>query len=71
MFTIVRKYIESAAPDTILGKEEECFVFDTERQAYKCLELCFDNGKIYNDEKYGKVRCYITEYIPHYTPIIY
>lgn len=31
MFTIVRKYVGSAAPDTILG-EEDCFIFDTEKK---------------------------------------
>ena len=63
MFTIVRKSI--GLPDylnTYLGKEDDCFLFETEYEAYKCLQLCFENGADINDERYGMVRYFVAEY---------
>ena len=72
MYTIVRKTI--GLPDylnTYLGKEEDCFLFETEHEAKECLQLCFENGANINDEKHGMVRYFISEYEPRYTPIEY
>ena len=41
--------------------EEDCFIFDTEKEANKCLELIFNNGNWIDDIQYGKVRYYIEE----------
>ena len=45
--------------DEDLSKEEDCFIFDTERKANKCLELIFNNGNWIDDIQYGKVRYYV------------
>lgn len=69
MYTIVRRTI--GLPDYFddyLGKDEECFLFDTEHEANKCLQLCFENGENINDERYGLVRYFITECEPRYIP---
>lgn len=59
-YTIIRKtYGLSDNYNVDLGKENDCFLFDTEKQAYKCLELMFENGSWFNDEQYGKVRYYV------------
>ena len=52
-----------------LGKEDNSFLFKSEKQAYNCLELCFENGSWFNDEKYGKVRHYIEKRQYNYTCI--
>ena len=59
-YTIVRKYY--GLPDylsTDLSEEEDCFSFDTEYEANKCLRDIFANGEWMEDEKYGKVRYYV------------
>lgn len=59
-YTIIMKYY--GLPDYCnidLGKEEDCFLFDTEQEAKHCIELCFENGAWFNDLKYGKVRYYV------------
>lgn len=59
-YTIIRKTY--GLPDylnTDLSEEEDCFCFDTEYKANKCLELLFDNGNWMNDERYGKIRYYV------------
>lgn len=53
-----------------LGKEDDTFLFDTEKQACKCLELCFENGSWFNDEQYGKVRYYVEKRQYNYTWIV-
>lgn len=56
-YTIIRKYY--GLPDYFnkdLSEEEDCFTFDTEQEANKCLELCFDRGNWMNDERHGKIR---------------
>ena len=61
-YTIVRKYY--GLPDylsTDLSEEEDCFIFDTEYEANKCLRDIFANGEWMEDEKYGKVRYYTVE----------
>ena len=70
MYTIVRKTI--GLPDylnTYLGKEEDCFIFETEYEAKECLQLCFENGALINDDRYGKVRYFVEEYEPKYIPM--
>ena len=42
-----------------LSEEEDCFIFDTEREANECLKLIFNNGNWIDDIKYGKVRYYV------------
>ena len=59
-YTIIRKTY--GLPDylnTDLSEDEDCFSFDTEYEANKCLELLFDNGEWIHDERYGKVRYYV------------
>ena len=58
-YTIIRKY--EGLPDylnTDLSEEDDCFCFDTEYEANKCLSLIFNNGNWMLDEKYGVVRYY-------------
>jgi len=67
-YTIIMKYYrlpESCNVD--LGKENDSFLFYTEKQASKCIELCFNNGEWFNDMKYGKVRYYIEKIQYEYT----
>lgn len=40
-------------------EEDGIYLFDTEAEAYRCLEICFDNGKWINDERYGRIRYYV------------
>ena len=42
-----------------LSDEEDCFIFDTEREANECLKLIFNNGNWIDDIQYGKVRYYV------------
>lgn len=42
-----------------LSEEEDCFMFDTEREANECLKLIFNNGNWIDDIQYGKVRYYV------------
>ena len=42
-----------------LSDEEDCFIFDTEREANECLKSIFNNGEIIDDEQYGRVRYYV------------
>lgn len=59
-YVIVRKYY--GLPDylsTDLSKKEDCFTFDTEYEANKCLRDIFANGEWMKDEKHGKVRYYV------------
>ena len=59
-YTIVRKYY--GLPDylnTDLSEKEDCFSFNTEHEANKCLRNVFENGEWMEDEKYGKVRYYV------------
>lgn len=63
MYTIVRKRI--GMPDYFniyLCEVEDCFLFETEYEAYKCLQLCFENGADINDEHYGMCRHFVAEY---------
>jgi len=63
MYTIVRHRI--GMPDyldTYLGDQGECFLFETEYEAYRCLQHCFENGADINDERYGMVRYFVTKY---------
>lgn len=45
--------------DEDLSKEEDCFIFYTEREANECLKLIFNNGNWIDDIQYGKVRYYV------------
>lgn len=45
--------------NTDMSDEEECFSFNTENKANKCLRDIFKNGEWMEDEKYGKVRYYV------------
>lgn len=59
-YTIVRKYY--GLPDylsTDMLDEDECFCFNTEHEANKCLYAIFKGGELMQDEKYGKVRYYV------------
>ena len=59
-YTIVRKYY--GLPDylsTDLSEKEDCFCFNTEHEANKCLRDVFENGEWMEDEKYWKVRYYV------------
>ena len=59
-YTIIRKYY--GFPDYIstdLSKVEDCFAFDTEYEANKCLKAIFANGEWMEDERHGKVRYYV------------
>ena len=61
-YTIVRKYY--GLPDylnTDLSEEEDCFCFDIEYEANKCLAFIFNNGNWMHDEKYGLVRHYVEQ----------
>ena len=40
-------------------EEEDCFIFDTEREANECLKSIFNNGNWIDDIQYGKVRYYV------------
>ena len=42
-----------------LSEEDDCFIFDTEREANECLKLIFNNGDWIDDIQYGKVRYYV------------
>ena len=42
-----------------LSEEEDCFIFDTEREANECLKSIFNNGDWIYDIQYGKVRYYV------------
>lgn len=42
-----------------LSEEDDCFIFDTEREANECLKLIFNNGNWIDDIQYGKVRYYV------------
>jgi len=70
MYTIYRKYRWFDYGEA-LGDSDECFVFNSEKDAEKCLRLCFHNGELFNDEKYGHCRYYVGVYETHYTPIVY
>lgn len=59
-YTIIRKTY--GLPDYLnvdLSEEEDCFCFNTEYEANKCLEVLFNNGEWMHDERYGKVRHYV------------
>ena len=59
-YTIIRKYY--GLPDYLnvdISEEEECFCFDTETEAEKCIKLIFNNGEWMQDEKHGKIRHYV------------
>ena len=59
-YTIIRKYY--GLPDylnTDLSKEEDCFSFDTEYEAEKCIKDIFNNGEWMHDERDGKIRHYV------------
>lgn len=63
-YIIMRKYYGfSNYYDTDLSKKEDCFSFDTEYEANKCLRNIFNNGEWMEDEKYGKIRHYIEKRI--------
>jgi len=67
-YTIIRKtYGLSDNYNIDLGKQNDCFLFDIEREAYKCLELMFDNGLWINDIQYGKIRYYVEKRQYNYT----
>ena len=44
-----------------ISEDEDCFIFDTEKEANDCLKLIFNNGKWIDDEQYGKVRYYVEQ----------
>lgn len=59
-YVIIRRYY--GIPDycdTDLSKEEDCFAFDTEYEANKCLRDIFENGEWMEDMKHGKIRHYV------------
>ena len=58
-YTIFMKTIGLPHDDIDLSDEEECFAFDTEKEANECLKLIFNNGEIIDDEQYGRVRYYV------------
>jgi len=63
-YIIMRKYYGfSNYYDTDLSKKEDCFSFDTEYEANKCLRNIFNNGEWMEDEKHGKIRHYIEKRI--------
>ena len=69
-YTIIMKYY--GLPDYCnidLGKEQDCFLFDTEEEAIHCIAICFENGSWVNDMKYGKVRYYVEKRQYEYTCI--
>ena len=45
--------------DNDLSEEEDCFIFDTEREANECLKSIFNNGNWIDDVQYCKVRYYV------------
>lgn len=63
-YIIIRKYYGFPNYyDTDLSKKEDCFSFDTEYEANKCLRNIFNNGEWMEDEKHGKIRHYIEKRI--------
>ena len=59
-YTIIRKYY--GLPDYLnsdLSEEEECFIFETEKEACRCIDLIFEHGYWMHDERYGKIRHYV------------
>lgn len=46
--------------------EDGIFLFETEREAYKCLELCFNNGEYFDDEQYGRIKYYVESFNHEY-----
>ena len=44
-----------------ISEDEDCFIFDTEREANECLKLIFNNGCWIDDIQYGKVRYYVEQ----------
>ena len=47
--------------DECIHRSEDCFIFDTEKEANNCLKLIFNNGNWIDDLQYGKVRYYVEE----------
>ena len=56
-YTIIRKYY--GFPDCFdidLSDKEDCFTFETEDEAKKCLRDIFVNGEWMEDQRYGKIK---------------
>ena len=63
-YTIIMKiYGLPAYFNKDLSEDEDCFIFDTEKEANECLKLIFNNANWIYDEQYGKVRYYVEEVI--------
>ena len=56
LYTIARKSIGYYGSDTLLA------IFETEREADECLKIVFENGEDFSDERFGRIRYYVTEY---------
>lgn len=64
LYTIARKSIGYYGSDTLLadGPEGDAFIFETKREADECLKIVFENGEDFSDERFGRIRYYVTEY---------
>ena len=64
LYTIARKFIGYPGPESLLanGPEGDAFIFETKEEAKECLKSIFKNGEVFYDERFGRLRHYVTEY---------